>query len=124
MTNSDIYSFLRLSKSVYSISFVSYNGDKETTEIRLTLYTERIHAFKDGMGNTVVISSNFPLMEDIYHLCLLCNYDVDFNRCSDFGILHFIASNGPSKYFGGKTLFARINNINPDKLFTKDEDNI
>ena len=125
MFTKDINNFLRTSKRVRSISFVENIYNDETKE-----WTEKVHLFMDTVlsniyagqgsgGNCILYSTDRVLIEQLYYLCRLFNYDVHHDEYGLYGTLMLIGCDGSCKAMGGVSLFARVNGGKPDELFNK-----
>lgn len=122
MFNADVNNFLKTSKKVYTLSFVEnvYNENTETwfteTHLKLELSTSHVYAAKDAYGNCTIYSDDRILIQRLYSLCMLFNYDADYNECGKYGTLMLVGCDGPCIPMGGISLYARVNGCKPDEF--------
>lgn len=123
MFTHDINNFLKTSKKVFTFSFVENVYDEETKKwnsiphLSLNLSASHVYAAKDSFGNCSLYSDDKLLIERLYHLCRLFNYDADYNECGRYGTLMLVGCDGSCMVMGGINLFARVNDCKPDDMF-------
>lgn len=129
MFTKEINDFLRNAKKVRNFSFVESIYDEETHKytydtVRLSMNFNalRVYAAKGSGGNCILFSDDRLLMERLYHLCRLFNYDVHHEEYGRFGTLMLVGCDGSCSAMGGAYLYARVNGTVPDHLFDKKED--
>lgn len=128
MFTKEINDFLRNTKKVYSFSFVESNYNHENksydtkVHLHLNLTTLRVYAAKGSGGNCILFSDDRVLMEQLFHLCRLFNYDVHYNEYGRFRTLMLVGCDGSCSAMGNISMFARVNGAIPDHLFDKDKD--
>lgn len=128
MYSSSIIQMLSEAEKVWNFSLIVCNHNKETGEwekhiiLRLSLYGQEVYATRNGgKGNLILLSNNHMMMDDLYHLCHLINYDVHYDEFGDFRALELIGANGGSivTSVDSKSLFIHVDDKNPDHYFDK-----
>ena len=123
MFTKEINDFLRNTKKVRTFSFVEsvYNATTRDYSYKEHLFMNfnalRVYAAQGSGGNCILYSDDRLLIERLYHLCRLFNYDVYHEEYGRFGALMLIGCDGNCSAMGGISLFARVNGERPDHLF-------
>lgn len=128
MYNGSICEMLSEAKKVWNFTAIDCVRDKETGEwkkntiLRISLYNMRVYATRNGgKGNLILLSDNRMIMDDLYHLCHLINYDVNYDELGEFRALELIGANGGSVITNvdKRSLFIHVDDKNPDHYFDK-----
>lgn len=128
MYNSNICELLSEAKRVLNISVTDSTRNEETGEwvktviMGIAVYKNRVFATRNGgKGNLILLSADHYLMDDLYHLCHLINYDVNYEELGEFRALELIGANGGSMIttVGLRSLFIHVDGKNPDHYFDK-----
>lgn len=128
MYNGSICEMLSEAEKARYFSVISCARNKQTGEwekhiiLQLSLYNLRVYATRNGgKGNLILLSDNRMLMDDLYHLCHLINYDVNYEELGDFRALELISSNGGSivTSVDSNSLHIHVDDKNPDHYFDK-----
>lgn len=123
MFTKEINDFLRNTKKVYSFSFIESNYNYETKSydtkerLHMNFSALKVYAAKGSGGNCILFSDDRLLMEQLYNLCRLFNYDVHHQVYGRFGTLMLIGCDGNCLAMGNISLYARVNGEIPDHLF-------
>lgn len=128
MYSGNICRLLSEAKRVTHFSAIDslYDEDKKewTTTIimNIVLYKYKVFATRNtDRSNLILLSTDDLIMDDLYHLCHLVNYDVNYEKFGAFCALELIGANGGSEItnVNCRSLFIHVDGKNPDHYFDK-----